>query len=59
METQNLLIAALIHLIEFQTSQCSTARKRALMIFEALSDHKDSNSEIENLCLQANELLAT
>jgi hypothetical protein len=59
METQNLLIAALMHLIEFQSSQCFTARKRALMIFEALSDHKDSNSEIEILCLQANELLKT
>jgi len=59
METQNLLIAALIHLIEFQSSQCSTARKRALMMFEALSDHQDSNSEIENLCDQASELLAT
>jgi len=58
METQNLLIAALIHLIEFQSSQCSTARKRALMMFEALSDHQDSNSEIENLCDQASELLA-
>jgi len=30
-----------------------------LMIFKALSDLQDSNSEIEALCLQANELLAT
>ena len=57
METQNLLIAALIHLIQFQSSHCVTARERALMMFEALSDFKDSHSEIENLCLQANALL--
>jgi hypothetical protein len=59
METQNLLMAALIHLIQFQSSHCTTARGRALMMFKALSDLQDSNSEIEALCLQANELLAT
>ena len=59
METQNLLMAALIHLIQFQLSHCTTARERALMMFKALSDLQDSNSEIEALCLQANELLAT
>lgn len=59
MGTQNLLTAALIHLIEFQSSHCSTARKRALMVFEALSNLQDDNSEIEALCLQANELLST
>jgi hypothetical protein len=58
METQNLLMAALIHLIQSQSSQCTTARERALMMFKALSDLQDSNSEIEALCLQANELLA-
>jgi hypothetical protein len=59
METQNLLMAALIHLIQFQSSHCTTARERALMMFKALSDLQDSNLEIEALCLQANELLAT
>jgi hypothetical protein len=59
MEIQNLLMAALIHLIQFQSSHCTTARERALMIFKALSDLQDSNSEIEALCLQANKLLAT
>ena len=59
METQNLLMAALIHLIQFQSSQCTTARERALLMFKALSDLQDSNSEIEALCLQANELLTT
>ena len=59
METQNLLMAALIHLIQFQSSHCITARERPLMMFKALSDPQDSNSEIEALCLQANELLAT
>ena len=59
METQNLLIAALTHLIQFQSSHCVIARERALMMFEALSDLQDSNSEIEDLCLQANALLAT
>jgi len=59
METQNLLMAALIHLIQFQSSHCATARERALMMFETLSNLKDSNTEIEDLCLQANALLAT
>jgi predicted transcriptional regulator len=52
-------MAALIHLIQFQSSHCATARERALMMFEALSNLKDSNTEIEDLCLQANALLAT
>ena len=59
METQNLLMAPLIQLIHCQSSQCTTARERALLMFKALSDLQDSNSEIEALCLQANELLAT
>jgi hypothetical protein len=59
MEPQNLLMAALIHLIQFQLSHCITARERALMMFEALSNLQDNNSEIEDLCLQANALLAT
>lgn len=29
------------------------------MVFEALSNLQDDNSEIEALCLQANELLST
>jgi hypothetical protein len=57
MQTQNLLTAALIHLIQFQSSHCNTARGRALMMFEALSNLQDGNSEIEALCLQANQLL--
>jgi hypothetical protein len=57
MQTQNLLTAALIHLIQFQSSHCNTARERALMMFDALSNLQDGNSEIEALCLQANELL--
>ncbi len=59
MATQNLLMAALIHLIQFQSSHCATARERALMMFEALSDLQDNNSEIEDLCFQANALLTT
>jgi hypothetical protein len=59
METQNLLMAALIHLIQFQSSHCVIARERALMMFEALSDLQDSNSDIEDLYLQATVLLST
>ncbi len=58
MATQNLLLAALIHLVRFQSTQCATARERALMMFDALSELKDGNAEIEELCIQAKELLA-
>ena len=57
MEKQNLLMAALIHLVKFQSTHCATARERALMMFQALSELKESNHELEELCLQANELL--
>jgi hypothetical protein len=59
MEKQNLLMAALIHLVKFQSTHCTTARERALMMFEALSELKETNRELEDLCLQANELLAS
>ncbi len=58
MATQNLLLAALIQLVRFQSTQCTTARERALMMFKALSELKDNNAEIEELCTQAQELLA-
>ena len=57
MEKQNLLIAALIHLIKFQTTRCAPARERALMMFEALAQLNESNAEMDDLCLQANALL--
>lgn len=57
MATQNLLLAALIHLVRFQSTQCLTARERALMMLDALSELKDNNPEIEELCSQAHELL--
>lgn len=57
MQTQNLLVAALLYLIEFQATQCITAKKRALMALEALSDSEDCSDEIEQLCSRANTLL--
>jgi hypothetical protein len=57
MEKQNLLIAALIHLVQFQSTHCNTARERALMILEALSQLNENNQELDELCFQANELL--
>jgi len=59
MVTQNLLMAALMHLIQFESSRCETARERALMVFKALADLQDTHSEIEELCLQANALLSS
>ncbi|OYY21334.1 MAG: hypothetical protein B7Y05_00740 [Polynucleobacter sp. 24-46-87] len=59
MEKQNLLMAALIHLIQFQSTHCATARERALMMFDALSQLNDSNSELNDLCIEANALLAS
>lgn len=57
MATQNLLMAALIHLIQFQSTHCDTARERALMMFDALSELAENNLEIEELCIRANALL--
>ncbi|WP_438978953.1 hypothetical protein [Polynucleobacter sp.] len=50
-------MAALIHLIKFQSTRCATARERALMMFEALAQLNESNAEMDDLCLQANALL--
>lgn len=58
MEIQNLLVAALTHLVRFQATQCQTAKRRALMMFEKLSTLQDVNPEIQTLCNEANELLA-
>lgn len=58
MEKQNLLIAALIHLIKFQSTHCATARERALMMFEALAQMSESTEDLDELCFQANEFLA-
>ncbi|WP_114689343.1 hypothetical protein [Polynucleobacter necessarius] len=57
MEIQNLLVAALTHLIKFQATQCRTAQERVLMMFETLSNLQDINLEIQALCNKANELL--
>jgi hypothetical protein len=57
MEIQNLLVAALTHLVKFQSTQCQTAKERALMMFEKLSSLEDINPEIQTLCNEANELL--
>ncbi|MBU3637530.1 hypothetical protein ICN16_07610 [Polynucleobacter sp. es-MAR-4] len=59
MEKQNLLMAALIHLVQFQSTHCATARERALMMFDALSQLNESNAELDNLCLEANALLTS
>ena len=58
MEKQNLLMAALIHLIKFQSTHCDTARERALMMFDALAQTNESSKDLDDLCFQANELLA-
>ncbi|AGG32932.1 hypothetical protein D521_0362 [beta proteobacterium CB] len=58
MEKQNLLMAALIHLIKFQSTHCATARERALMMFDALAQLNETNQELDELCCQANALLA-
>ena len=59
METQNLLVAALTHLLRFQATQCQTAKERALIMFEALSNLQGINPDIQALCNDANELLTT
>jgi hypothetical protein len=58
MEKQNLLMAALIHLIKFQSTHCDTARERALMMFDALAQISEGTKDLDDLCFQANELLA-
>ena len=57
MQTQNLLIGALTYLLKFQATQCPTAKERALMMFDTLAELKDSSSELQILCNEANELL--
>ncbi|QWE17002.1 hypothetical protein [Polynucleobacter sp. AP-Nino-20-G2] len=57
MQTQNLLMAALTHLIQFQTTHCAIARERALMMFEALAELKESSPELQTLCCKASDLL--
>jgi hypothetical protein len=58
MGSQNLLIGALSYMIEFQETHCGTARERAYIAFEALSESNDSNPELRELCFKASELLA-
>jgi len=57
MESQNLLIAALTYMIRLQTTRCETAKARALMMFDVLSDSKECSSELQKLCNEANTLL--
>jgi hypothetical protein len=57
MEIQNLLVAALTHLVKFQSTQCPTARRRALLMFEVLADKQGIDKNIKELCYEANELL--
>ena len=59
MEIQNLLVAALTHLVKFHSTQCPTARGRALMMFETLAERQGINPEIQALCNEANDLLIT
>lgn len=59
MEIQNLLVGALTYLVKFQSTQCPTARGRAVMMFDALADQQNTNSDIQTLCYEANELLFT
>jgi hypothetical protein len=59
MEIQNLLVAALTHLVKFQSTQCPSARGRALMMFETLADKQDIDINIQQLCHEANALLTT
>ena len=58
MEIQNLLVGALSYLVKFQSTQCPTARGRALLIFETLADKQGIDANIQELCYEANELLA-
>ena len=58
MEIQNLLVGALSYLVKFQSTQCPTARGRALLMFETLADKQGIDANIQELCYEANELLA-
>ena len=58
MELQNLLVGALTYLVKFQSTQCPTARGRALLIFETLADQQEANADIQALCFEAHELLS-
>ena len=58
MEIQNLLVAALTHLVKFQSTQCPTARGRALLMLETLAEKQGLDEDIQELCYEANELLA-
>ena len=59
MEIQNLLVGALSYLVKFQSTQCPFARGRALLMFEALAEQHDLDPDIQKLCYEANDLLAT
>jgi len=59
MEIQNLLVGALSYLVQFQSTQCPSARGRALLLFEALAEQQDLDPNIQELCCEVNDLLAT
>jgi len=59
MEIQNLLVGALSYLVKFQSTQRPTARGRALLMFETLADKQGIDINIQELCYEANELLAS
>ena len=59
MEIQNLLVGALSYLVKFQSTQCPTARGRALLMFETLAEKQGIDINIQELCYEANELLAS
>ena len=54
---QKLLVAALTHMVRFQSTHCPIARQRAMMMFDALEELKESDPEIQELCSEANTLL--
>jgi len=45
--------------VKFQSTQCPTARGRALLMFETLADKQGIDINIQELCYEANELLAS
>ena len=59
MEIQNLLVGALSYLVKFQSTQCPSARGRALLMFQTLAEKQDIDANIQALCNEANELLTT
>ncbi|WP_162786249.1 hypothetical protein [Polynucleobacter necessarius] len=48
MEIQNLLVGAL-YLVKFQSTQCPSARGRALLMFDVLAEQQDLDPNIQNL----------